>query len=309
VLGALSQAMPQQIPAAGAGQVAIVLLSHLDGETGTYKVNVLQPMQGGCGGRPTKDGIDGVNFSAGSLRNVPTESIELEAPVFVRRYMLRDEAAPGKWRGGAGVVFEFEINAPNTIITARGMERLRLRPWGRAGAGPGEVSGTVVNPGTPDEQVVGKIDVLKLAPGDVVRIVSPGGGGYGDPFERDPEMVRQDVANGFVSAADAAAVYGVVLRDGAAVDLDATRRRRLERAPVTTAPFSYGREREEYERRLPPAVQDVVAAELLAYSGSYRHFLKERVYDALLANGAVELDAVLLRERIRAIVKTIRTKP
>jgi N-methylhydantoinase B len=308
VLGALSQAMPQQIPAAGAGQVAIVLLSHLDGETGTYKVNVLQPMQGGCGGRPTKDGIDGVNFSAGSLRNVPTESIELEAPVFVRRYMLRDDAAPGRWRGGAGVVFEFEINAPNTIITARGMERLRLRPWGRAGAGPGEVSGTVVNPGTPDEQVVGKIDVLKLAPGDVVRIVSPGGGGYGDPFERDPEMVRQDVANGFVSTAAAAAVYGVVLRDGTTVDVDATRRRRLERAPVTTAPFSYGREREEYERRLPPAVQDVVATELLAYSGSYRHFLKERVYDALLANGAVDLDAVLLRERVRAIVKAIRTK-
>ncbi len=308
VLGALSQAMPQQIPAAGAGQVAIVLLSHLDGETGTYKVNVLQPMQGGCGGRPTKDGIDGVNFSAGSLRNVPTESIELEAPVFVRRYMLRDDAAPGRWRGGAGVVFEFEINVPNTIITARGMERLRLRPWGRTGASPGEVSGTVVNPGTPDEQVVGKIDVLKLAPGDVVRIVSPGGGGYGDPFERDPEMVRQDVANGFVSTAAAAAVYGVVLRDGTTVDVDATRRRRLERAPVTTAPFSYGREREEYERRLPPAVQDVVATELLAYSGSYRHFLKERVYDALLANGAVDLDAVLLRERVRAIVKAIRTK-
>jgi len=121
-------------------------------------------------------------------------------------------------------------------------------------------------------------------------------------------MVRQDVANGFVSAADAAAVYGVVLRDGVAVDLDATRLRRLERAPLTTAPFSYGREREEYERRLPPAVQDVVATELLAYSGSYRHFLKERVYDALLANGAVELDAVLLRERIRATVKAIRTK-
>jgi N-methylhydantoinase B len=188
------------------------------------------------------------------------------------------------------------------------MERLRLRPWGRAGAGPGEVSGTVVNPGMPGEQVVGKIDVLKLAPGDVVRIVSPGGGGYGDPFERAPEMVQQDVANGFVSVAAAAAVYGVVLGDGLVVDADATRRRRLERAPVTTAPFAYGREREEYERRLPSAAQDVVATELLAYSGSYRHFLKERVYDALLANGAVELDGVLLRERVRAIVKAIRTK-
>src|SRR5256712_8790749 len=307
VLGALSQAVPQQIPAAGAGQVAIVLLSHLDGETGTYKVNVLQPMQGGCGGRPTKDGIDGVNFSAGSLRNVPTESIELEAPVFVRRYMLLDDVAPGRWRGGAGVVFEFQVNAPDTIITARGMERLRLRPWGRMGAGPGSVSGTVVNPGTPSEEVVGKIDVLKLAPGDVVRIVSPGGGGYGDPFERDPEMVRQDVANGFVSTRDAREVYGVVLGDGAAVDTEATRRCRSARGRPQHASFSFGPEREAYERRLPPEVQDVVATELLAYPGSSRHFLKERVYDSLLANGAVELDLLALRERVRAIVKAIRT--
>ena len=306
VLGALSQAVPQQIPAAGAGQVAIVLLSHLDGETGNYRVNVLQPMQGGCGGRPTKDGIDGVNFSAGSLRNVPTESIELEAPVFVRRYMLLDHAAPGRWRGGAGVVFEFQVNAPNTIVTARGMERLRLRPWGRMGAGPGSVSDTVVNPGTPDAEIVGKIDVLKLAPGDVVRIVSPGGGGFGDPFERDPEMVRQDVANRFVSAREAADVYGVVLRDDLTVEVDATTRRRSERGLVKSLPFSFGPEREDYERRLPPGVQDTVAAELIDYPGSYRHFLKERVYDELLANGAIDVDAVALRERVRAIVKAIR---
>ena len=306
VLGALSQAVPQQIPAAGAGQVAIVLLSHLDGETGNYRVNVLQPMQGGCGGRPTKDGIDGVNFSAGSLRNVPTESIELEAPVFVRRYMLLDHAAPGRWRGGAGVVFEFQVNAPNTIVTARGMERLRLRPWGRMGAGPGSVSDTVVNPGTPDAEIVGKIDVLKLAPGDVVRIVSPGGGGFGDPFERDPEMVRQDVANRFVSAREAADVYGVVLRDDLTVEVDATTRRRSERGLVESPPFSFGPEREDYERRLPPGVQDTVAAELIDYPGSYRHFLKERVYDELLANGAIDVDAVALRERVRAIVKAIR---
>src|SRR5439155_9740951 len=127
VLGALSQAVPRQIPAAGAGQVAIVLLSHLDPETGQYRVNVLQPMQGGCGARPTKDGIDGVNFSAGSLRNIPTESIELEAPVLVKRYMLSEDVAAGRFRGGTGVVLEFEVFAPNTVVTARGIDRFRLR--------------------------------------------------------------------------------------------------------------------------------------------------------------------------------------
>jgi N-methylhydantoinase B len=304
VLGALSQAVPGQIPAAGAGQVAIVLLSHLDPDTGQYRVNVLQPMQGGCGARPTKDGIDGVNFSAGSLRNVPTESIELEAPVLVQRYMLADETAAGAHRGGAGVVFDVQVNAPNTIITARGMERLHVRPWGRKGGEPGTPGSTLINAGRPDERPGGKIDVLKLAPGETLRIVSPGGGGYGDPFARDPALVRQDVANGFIDAATAADRYGVVLAHGA-VDVQATQRRRQGRA-LTSAEFSFGAEREAYERCLPAEVQDAVAAELASYPGSYRNFLKEQVYDALTANGAVDADPVALRERVRAILKSVR---
>ncbi|PYO30474.1 MAG: hypothetical protein DMD86_13495 [Candidatus Rokuibacteriota bacterium] len=261
-------------------------------------------MQGGCGGRPTRDGIDGVNFSAGSLRNVPTESIELEAPVFVRRYMLADDVAPGRHRGGAGVVFDFQVNAPNTIITARGMERFHVRPWGRKGGAPGGLGQTVVNPGTRGERASGKIDVLQLEPGETVRIVSPGGGGYGDPFARDPELVRGDVANGFVTLDEAAERYGVVLRDGA-VDAGETRRRRERRASAA-AEFDFGTERDAYERRLPPAVQDAVAAELLGHPGSYRHFLKEQVYAALEANGPADLDPVALRERVRAILKSIQ---
>src|SRR5262249_56706986 len=225
VLGALSQAVPQQIPAAGAGQVAIVLLSHLDPETGQYRVNVLQPMQGGCGARPTKDGIDGVNFSAGSLRSVPTESIELEAPVVVQRYMLTEETASGQYRGGAGVVFEFQVKAPNTIITARGMERMHIHPWGRKGGEPGMLGATVLNAGTAEERSAGKIDVLKVGPGETLRIVSPGGGGYGDPFQPDPELVRRAVAHPSFSPAEAAPPYGVRI-GGARLDLQATRRRR-----------------------------------------------------------------------------------
>jgi hypothetical protein len=70
--------------------------------------------------------------------------------------------------------------------------------------------------------------------------------------------------------------------------------------------FSFGREREAYERRLPAGVQDAVAAELASYPGSYRHFLKEQVYDALVVNGAAALDPVALRERVRAILKSVR---
>ena len=186
VLGALSQAVPERIPAAGAGQVAIILYSHLDPRTGGYGVNVLQPMQGGCGGRPTKDGIDGVNFSAGSLRNVPTESIELEAPLLVNRYMLTNEVAAGRFRGGSGVTIEFQSLAPNAIVTARGMDRFKLRPYGRKGGHPGYLGETLINPGTPKETNIGKVDILQLTPGDVVRITAPSGAGYGDPLDREP---------------------------------------------------------------------------------------------------------------------------
>ena len=71
--------------------------------------------------------------------------------------------------------------------------------------------------------------------------------------------------------------------------------------------FSFGREREDYERRLPSGVQDAIAAELAAYSGSYRNYLKEQVYDALTANGTPPLDPVALRERVREILKSVRS--
>jgi N-methylhydantoinase B len=307
VLGALSQAVPERIPAAGAGQVAIVLLSHLDPHTGAYKVNVLQPMQGGSGGRPTRDGIDGVNFSAGSLRNVPTEAIELEAPVFVRRYMLSEDIAAGRFRGGAAVTFEFQVTAPNTIVTARGMDRFRLRPWGRMGGQPGTLGQTLLNPGTGAEREVGKIDVLKLVPGDTVRITSPGGGGYGDPLDRAAERVLEDVENGLVTPERAREDHGVVIADGR-IDAAGTAARRAELRAARTAPlaeFVFGPERIGYETRIPPALQDAVATELLEYPGSVRLFLKEQLYQRLEGNGVADADPVTLLERVRACLKEL----
>ena len=309
VLGALSQAMPERIPAAGAGQVAIVLYSHLDPRTGGYNVNVLQPMQGGCGARPTKDGIDGVNFSAGSLRNVPTESIELEAPIIVNRYMLADQVAAGKYRGGSGVIFEFQSLAPNAIVTARGMDRFKLRPYGRKGAHPGSLGETLVNPSTPGESNIGKIDILKLQPGDVVRITAPGGAGYGSPLDRDPEMVLNDVANGFVSMADADEIYGVVLA-GKRVDKDATvTRRKALRNSRSSEDFVLGPERKSYEERLPPQVQDLVAELLAAYPAATRQYLRDRTYERIDAEAELRGGPdYILRRQLAAILEAIATQ-
>jgi N-methylhydantoinase B len=302
----LSQAVPERIPAAGAGQVAIILYSHLDPRTGGYGVNVLQPMQGGCGGRPTKDGIDGVNFSAGSLRNVPTESIELEAPLLVNRYMLTDQVAAGRFRGGSGVTIEFQSLAPNAIVTARGMDRFKLRPYGRKGGHPGALGETLLNPGTPNETNIGKVDILRLTPGDVVRITAPSGAGYGDPLDRDPEMVLTDIANGFVPITEAADVYGVVL-SGPGIDAEATRRRRATlRTRQPGEEFVFGEERAAYEARLPPLVQDLVAELLNECPAATRQFLRDRLYARIEADEKVRgYPAVVLRRELQAMLADI----
>jgi N-methylhydantoinase B len=281
VLGALSQAVAQAIPAAGAGQVAIALFSHLDPATGNYKVSVLQPMQGGSGGRPTKDGIDGVNFSAGTLRNIPTEAIELEAPVFIKRYMLLDKAAAGEYRGGTGVVFEFMCLAAEAIVTARGMDRFKIRPYGREGAEAGTLGSCILNPGTNRERRTGKIDVLKLERGDVVEIISPGGGGYGLAFRRGPDQVLTDVTNGFVTQHDAREVYGVLLSDGV-VDEKATLALRAKtRTKRKDDAFTFGKERLRYEQTLPSDVQDCLARLLAERPAAVRQYARDRLYAAI----------------------------
>lgn len=300
VLGALAQAVPNSIPTAGAGGASIVLFSHLDPSSGSYKVSVLQPIQGGCGGRPTKDGIDGVNFSTGSLRNVPTESIELEAPVFVHHYMLANSVAPGKYRGGAGVVFEFKCLAANAIVTARGMDRYKLRPYGRKGGAPGTLGNTVVDPGTPHERVIGKIDILQLSPGQVVSITSPGGAGYADPLERVPESVLRDVADELVSAEQAHNDYGVAIVNGSCDEAaTAALRSELSRGHER-AEFVFGPERSAYEEMLPPALQDVAARLLCERPAAVRQYARDRLYHA------VEKDRTLASLTDRELETTFR---
>src|SRR5204863_2841196 len=194
---------------------------------------------------------------------------------------------------------------PNTVITARGMERFRFQPWGRVGAEPGASGQTLVDPGEPNARLIGKIDVLKLEPGTTVRILSPGGGGYGDPLDRDPAAVAKDVADGLVTADAALGAYGVVLANGG-VDVAATERQRAARRTTKTVPaFSFGKEREQYELRFPPAVQDAVASELMSYPASSRHFLKEQVFDVLAAEPLLGDDPVAVRERVRALFKAL----
>ncbi|WP_291296894.1 hydantoinase B/oxoprolinase family protein [Elioraea sp.] len=289
VMGALSQAAPDRIPAAGSGQFGLLTLSDLDPHTGGYVVHVLQPLQGGSGGRPGRDGIDGVNFSGGALRNAPVEALELDSPIFVTGYRLNDAVAPGRWRGGSGILFEFQLLSPHAQVSSRGWDRFHLRAWGRDGGEAGPLGRTWIIEPDGSTRRIPKIEVLRLAPGQAVRIVSPGGGGFGNPWQRDPEAVLEDVEDGFVSAEEARTAYGVVLREEGGVNAEMTRALRSGRPQNDNEPaafFVFGPEREAYEARNPPFFQDLVVEALGGQPTSSRTILRDRIYTELVDRGS-----------------------
>lgn len=279
-MGALGRVVPDVIPAAGAGQISVALVATPDLADGTMKVSVLQPLCGGSGGRPSQDGIEAGDFCT-FLRNIPNETLEHDLPIVIERYGLRpDSAGAGAHRGGSGVEFSFQLMAPTAIMTARGMERYVFPPWGRRGGDTGTTGLTLVRrAGGAEVDSIGKIDVLHLGQGDTVSIFTQGGGGFGDPFTRDPKLVERDVMRGLVSATAAERDYGVVIRDGV-LDEPTTQALRAAR-PVSIAigEYTFGAERAAYDRiwpgkaiekinglvtRFPMTIRPIARAELVA---------------------------------------------
>jgi len=185
----------------------------------------------GYGARPFADGHDAVYLVA--QENYPAEFLEAIYPVRLRRYAINpDTGGPGRWRGGCGIIREFELLAEEAVISVR-IDGIDFPPWGVKGGKEGGAGYCVINPGGNDERAVAPIsDGTVLRRGDIVRIETGGGGGYGHPFDRQPERVLTDVRGGFVSTMSADDDYGVVLTPEMTVDEAATRRRREQRPPV-----------------------------------------------------------------------------
>ncbi|UFN48916.1 hydantoinase B/oxoprolinase family protein [Roseomonas sp. OT10] len=181
----------------------------------------------GYGARGFADGIDGVYFVA--QENYPVEFLELEYPVRLRHYALhRDSGGPGRWRGGCGILREYEVLADEAVLAVR-VDGVENPPWGAAGGQSGRPGRVVVNPGTGRERVLRPLsDGNRLVRGDILRIETGGGGGRGHPFDRPADAVLADVLGGLVSPEGAARDYGVVVASGA-VDAAATAARRADR--------------------------------------------------------------------------------
>jgi len=185
-----------------------------DKEAGEYWV-YLEVNEGAYGGRYGKDGLDSVDTLIPNTRNNPIEELEWRFPLRCERYELRDEpAAPGRWRGGIGIVRQNRFLVEG-FFGCEGTRQLEEDPpRGMFGGTHGRVGSLTRNPGTSGEEPINAmVTGVPIHSGDLFQIVAPNGGGFGDPLERDPLQVREDVLDGFTTLEQAREAYGVVLED------------------------------------------------------------------------------------------------
>ena len=213
-LRALAPAIPDRVPAGAYGDQMPTIAFGTHPETGRLFIQG-DLNAGGTGARPTFDGESAMIIFAGSTaRNNPVEVVESRLPLLrILRYGLRqDSGGAGKFRGGLGIEREYEFLIPAFVTFS--LERKATPPWGLAGGQAGAVNGVEIT--SPDGSVrhVRKATQHPIDAGERVRIMTGGGGGLGTATERDPEAVRRDVREGYVSAEAARRDYGITVPNG-----------------------------------------------------------------------------------------------
>lgn len=290
VLGCLNQAIPGHIAAGGGSQAAIIAASTNDPKTRKPKVSVIQPLIGGSGGRKGLDGIDATDTPFGFLRSAPTEAIENEMPLLIRRFgLVKDSFGAGEFRGGAALEIEMENRAHEVAFSLRGCDRFTFQPWGVAGGDAGNCGH-----GSRDGEKVRLTDLQKITKGEALYLRSPAGGGFGPAFHRDPEAVLVDVVDGLLSEDKAAADYGVIIKDGV-IDAEATAAARKSFAPSTEV-FNYGARRRAYEEIWPRQATLALSRGLLKAPSGLRQNLKVFVRQKLAEGATVETVHAALQE-------------
>lgn len=207
VFGALAQIAPERIPA------AYYAISYV------YAVSLVRPNTkrqvyfdievGGWGGHAGGDGASALSCGLHNNTNAPIEMVEAKYPVVFTRYgLLPDSGGAGENRGGLGLVREFRLEAPEGSLSTN-FERFRFPPYGIKGGKPGSLSSTTVT--RADGSAVSlnsKVSGIPLQAGDTVTIKTSGGGGFGNPADRDPARLAEDIAEGLVTEEAARTLYG-----------------------------------------------------------------------------------------------------
>jgi N-methylhydantoinase B/oxoprolinase/acetone carboxylase alpha subunit len=220
VVAALAPALPDRVAAAEGGTACNFLFGGLHPQTGDYYANY-HLEGGGWGAKSYDDGNDAIVVKNGNCRNTPVEIFETRYPLRVLEYSLIDDSGgPGRMRGGLGTrrVLRVERGAEVTVNALFDRTKPGFGAYGLEGGRQGAGAAILVKRAGDDEfrtfsEVFGTVSPSKftnivLTEGDEVLIASPGGGGYGDPRERDRSRVAEDVEQGFVSAGAARDIYG-----------------------------------------------------------------------------------------------------
>lgn len=220
ILKALAQGMPDRVPACSGGDVCSMMGLGVNPRDGRQWLEATNEAVG-FGASAFADGEDGImHLSEPGCRNNPVEVLETKSPMIIDHYGYRpDTGGPGRYRGGVGVSRVYRFTAPSTGICL--VYKTKSPPWSIDGGGEGVPNRIVRNAGTEREKIqAGSYN--RLDAGETLSNQTGGGGGYGDPFHRDPAAVARDVRNGFVSAESALKSYGVVVNPDFTVDEPAT---------------------------------------------------------------------------------------
>jgi len=218
---AISEVLPEKTTAGNSAHSHFNSYAGVNQETGDYWVYI-EVNEGSYGGRYGKDGLDSVDSLVANTRNNPIEELEMRLPMRCERYELREEGpAPGKWRGGMGVVRKWKY-LEGALFTGEG-DRHYDPPRGVFGGSDGYTGSLTLNPETDQaKSLEAKQTNFRINPGDVLEIRTPCGGGYGNPFERNPEKVLEDVLDRYITREHARENYGVVITDDMKIDYAST---------------------------------------------------------------------------------------
>lgn len=197
LLGALHQAAPDRIPAAYYGTSYVCSFQTINGGARQVLVEI---EVGGGGAHPAADGPNAWSCGMHNNANIPIEMVESELPLTITRYELRpDSGGAGQHRGGVGLVREWRVDAAEAVFTAN-LERFRFRPYGLATGGAGREGQLVLLRDGAATPLASKVGNLRLRRGDVIRLETSGGGGFGDPDARPAAALARDLALGYVTS-------------------------------------------------------------------------------------------------------------
>ena len=208
IFGALAKMLPDKVCAASDGGNSGVSIGGYDAERKPYIY--VDFACGTWGGRPWGDGLQGNSNMFANMASQSVEVIEAEQPVEILAYeLLPDRAGAGQYRGGAPYYRDYRFTEKEAVLQVRS-DRARFRPYGLYGGMPGQPSANYLNPHGNNQKLTSK-PTMMIQKGDVFRHELAGGGGWGDPLDRDPDHVLRDVRDELVSITSAESDYGVII--------------------------------------------------------------------------------------------------